>query len=64
MRYIFERMFNQKCRIVVLFLEIMSVFIFLVIRWKAVKISTVYFVIVPCIFLKIVAEIINLRTQV
>ena len=64
MRRIFERMFNQKCRIVVLFLEIMSVNIFLVIRWKAVKISTVYFVIVPCILLKIVAEIINLRTQV
>lgn len=64
MRLIFERMFNQKCRIVVLFLEIMSVIIFLVIRWKVVKISTVYFVIAPCILLKTVAEIISLRIQV
>lgn len=64
MRRIFERMFNQKCRIVVLFLEIMSVNIFLVIRWKAVKISTVCFVIAPCILLKTVVEIIDLRIQV
>lgn len=64
MRYIFERMSNQKCRIVVLFLEIMSVNIFLVIRWKTVKNSNACFVIAPCILLKTVAEIISLRIQV